>query len=176
MADTKITDGKINALGVDIQISDIIGEKLVNQWVEQLSEEQMTAIFDGINTELFTNSRYTDPEKIVLKKTQIEDSWGRTEDTPFWKICKVKLSEKFADIITAKTEEIINSEEYQKRADQIAEELVEYATNSYKDDMKERLRQRLVNNVTDTYPSYLGNDLLGIIHDEVHRIINSVRY
>lgn len=46
--------------------------------------------------------------------------------------------------IIAKVEEIIASPEYLKRADKIAEELVDYATNGYKDDMKAKLKARLL--------------------------------
>ena len=67
-----------------------------------------------------------------------------------------------------KVDEIISSEDYQKKADEIANELVEYATNGYKDDMKRQIRERLVGNVIGD-PFYNGRSLQDIIDERIQK-------
>ena len=38
-SEVKLENGTLNALGIDIKISDILGEKIVNQWMAQISDD-----------------------------------------------------------------------------------------------------------------------------------------
>ena len=71
-----------------------------------------------------------------------------------------------------KVDEIISSEDYQKKADEIANELVEYATNGYKEDMKRQIRERLVGNVIGD-PFYNGQSLQEIIDERIQKFSRS---
>ena len=58
---------------------------------------------------------------------------------------------------------------YQKKIDEIANELVDYSINGYKDDMKARIRERLIGNVMDESPKYCGQSLLALINEEIDK-------
>ena len=64
-----------------------------------------------------------------------------------------------------KVEEIVASTDYQERIDKIANDLVEYSITGYANDMKERIRERLVGNTINSTPYYDGRDLRSIIHE-----------
>lgn len=163
-------NGKLNALGVDIKISDIIGEKLINQWMAQLSEEDMQSIFQQINAEIFS---YNEPKKI---KMHTGTGWN-SSDTFIWESTKKAIAKQLGDDINAKIEAIISSEEFQKKSEEIAQELVDYATEGYKQDLKDRIRQRLVANVIVDEPSYGVYSLRDIIHQEINSFAsNGQRY
>lgn len=162
--------GTLNALGVDIKISDIIGERIVDQWMAQLTPEDMNLIFKAVENEIFEHDS-SDNKYFKTTKTTGEGWSKKVVETPIWKALQQIFAERFNKIIIEKAEEILSTEKFQQRADQIAEELVEYATNGYKEDLKNRIRERLVNNVVDTYPVYGGLDLRGIIQDEISNYI-----
>ena len=168
-----IEDGKLSALGVEVKISDIIGEKLINQWMSQCSPEDMKLIFDAINEEIYDYS-YNKDSKKFKKLVERKDgySWsGRTEESYLWKIMQTHIHDKINELILQKAQEIIDSKEYQDKAESIAQELVDYATEGYKVDLKERIRERLINNTINTMPSYNYLDLKGIIQQEVHNML-----
>ena len=169
----EIKDGKLNAFGMDINISDVIGEKIVDQWLARLTPEDINLILNAVEKEVFSHN-YND-EKYFVTYKEIKNSWGdrKDEETPIWKSIKEQFAKKFNKIIMEKADEILNSEEFQKRADQIAEELVNYATEGYKNDLKARIKERLVDNTIGAQPIYGGIDLRYIINDEIQRYIHS---
>lgn len=174
----KIEDGKLNAFGLDISIADIVGGKIVDKWFSQLTDDDMKLIFKAVEDEIFDH-RYDD-EKFFKKEHQVNSNsvWhsSKYEDTPIWKITKQKFSEKYIDVVLSKVDEILNSEAYQKRATEIAEEIVKYATEGYKKDMMDRVRERLVNNTIDPYPNYCNIDIRSIIHNEMKSMLTNNRY
>lgn len=167
----EIKDGKLNAFGMDINISDVIGEKIVDQWLARLTPEDINLVLDAIEKEAFSHNY--DEEKYFVTHKMVSDRWSSTknEETPIWKSIKEQFAEKFNKIIMEKANEILNSEEFQKKADQIAEELVEYTTEGYKNDLKERIKERLVTNTLSDQPFYGGIDLRYIINEEIQKQI-----
>lgn len=167
-----LENGTLNALGVDIKISDIIGEKMVNQWMAQISEEDMQLIFDCIEREIFSHN-YND-EKYFVTQMQSKDRWGNNTnvDTPIWAYTQQLFAKKFNEKILARVDDILNSPEFEKRADDIATQIVDYATEGYKEDMVARIRERMILNVTGPMPYYDGEDLRSIIHHEISNIIH----
>lgn len=176
MSEVKIEDGVLSTLGVDIKISDIIGEKLVNQWIARLSEDDMNVIFKAIDDEVFENQLYSD--RLTFKtRVLVDDRWStKYEDSPIWKIAKQKITASISEDIAKRVDAIIASEEYQKRASDIANEIVEYATEGYKDDLKKRIYERLVLNTTESMPQYCGQDLRSIIRDEIQNALGNGGY
>ena len=170
--ETMITNGKLNALGMDISISDIIGEKIVDQWLATITEEDMNLILKAIESEVFSHD-YKE-EKYFIKETKKTDNYGYTKtfETPIWKYATEFLTKKLNEKIVEKVEEIINSEEYQNKANEIAQELVDYATEGYKKDLKDRIKNRLVDNTLEKYPTYGGVDLRNIIREEIYNAAN----
>ena len=59
-----------------------------------------------------------------------------------------------------------------KTLEEIANELIEYSINGYKEDMKNRIRERLVGNIMDSTPHYCGVSLQTLIDDAITRRLN----
>ena len=160
-------DGKIDLMGINIDISTILGDKLVDQFLAQLTPEDMEKLMISIRSDIFDgygNVKVSLPNQYV---------GGRNNNKTLVEIVREKFTEKFKDIILEKVEETINSEEYKQKAKEIANELVEYATEGYKKDMKKRIEERLVGNVLDDQPMYNNSSLLAIINDVIN---NRLRY
>lgn len=68
------------------------------------------------------------------------------------------------------------SSDYQNKIDEIANELVDYSIDGYKEDMKERIRERLIGNIMDESAHYCGVSLLSIINGEIDKRIASRNY
>lgn len=166
---------KLGAFGLDINISEVIGESIVKQWMSKLSEEDMKSIFKAIDDEVFNTDTVLSTDAKVkrkFKKTQPQNDWAyggcsRDADTPIWRMAKEKLMEKLGDDILDRVNKIIDSEAYIKRADQIATEIVDYATEGYKQDLMSRIRERLVDGVLSNEPIYHNISLREIIRDEI---------
>ena len=82
---------------------------------------------------------------------------------------KSQFNSRIKEELSNKIEEIIASTDYQKKIDEIANELVDYSINGYKDDMKARIRERLIGNVMDESPKYCGQPLLALINEEIDK-------
>ncbi len=169
-----ISDGNLKAWGMNVSISEIVGERIVDTWMSQISPEDMQLIYKAIEDELFSHD-YQDHK--FFKKTKTEESrWSSKEvDTPIWKMTQDVFATKYKDVIISKAEEIIASEEYQQKAQQVAQDIVDYAIEGYKIDLKNRIRERLVNNVVDAEPMYNVLPLRDIVRQEVEAAIQHIR-
>ena len=102
---------------------------------------------------------------MILNYTK-KDNYYNTPQTPptLATYAENLLVEKMKDKIKAKVDEITSSEEFLSKADQIAQEIVDYATEGYKKDMKARVYERLVANTVDAGMYYGGIDLRSLIN------------
>lgn len=164
----KIVDGKLNALGMDISITDLIGSKIIDKYIEQLPEEDLQLIFDAIDKEIFGINTVTDKKYFITTK-ETDDRWNNyREDSLIWKVAKNTIQERYGKVIQEKVDEILNSDEYKERAEKIAEELVDYASEAYKNDLKESIYRQMVQNVTDPMVSVYNNKpLRDLIQTEI---------
>ena len=163
----EIKNGKLDVMGINIDISQVLGQKIVDQYIAQLKEEDIQTLMKYISADLFyENWDHT----LKIKETE-KNSWGgyKTNDRTIGEIIKNKFNERIKEELSKKVEEIIASTDYQKKIEEIANELVDYSINGYKEDMKARVRERLVGNVMDGAPCYGGYSL----PDIVNRIIDS---
>lgn len=164
MDNLELKDNKeLNVMGVNINIAEILGDKIAKEWIGSLSEEHMKAIFNYLTEEYFTVDKYTD-EVHIKRKT---DKWNPNG----YLIDQVKtyFASATKEILLDGVNAIINSSSYKDRINEIANELVEYAIEGYKEDLKKELRTRLVDNVLSPEPSY-GNVSL---YSMVNSIIDS---
>lgn len=167
----QIKDGKLDVMGINIDISQVLGEKIIGQYIAQLKEEDIETIMKYISSDLFSEtSVYNYETNEVVKKLTIKqrekDGWGNYKNTeiPIGDLIKNKFNERIKEELCKKVEEIIASADYQQKIEEIANELVDYSINGYKEDMKCRIRERLVGNILDTSPHYCGESLIGIIN------------
>lgn len=163
----KVENGKVEVMGINIDISQVLGQKIVDQYIAQLRDEDIETLMKYIGEDLFTQ---TYDNKLVIKRRE-KDSWGsyKTKEVPIGELIKNQFNERIKEELSKKVEEIIASTDYQKKIDEIANELVDYSINGYKEDMKNRIRERLVGNVLSESAQYGGVPLLAIINQEIDK-------
>ena len=157
------TDLSFEIGGVNVPIGQILGEKLVASLMERITEEEFEVLYKYMHDQ--TWKKDYSGEKVILNYTK-KDNYYNTPSTPptLATYAESILSEKMKEKIKAKVEEITSSEEFLSKADQIAQEIVDYATEGYKKDMKARVYERLVSNTVDSGMCYNGVDLRSIIY------------
>ncbi len=169
--ENKLENGKINMMGVNIDISTILGGKIVDQYLAQLSDEDMQKIINYISADLFEQgSCYnTSVSKMVQElkvKEPKKDYYGHIKDNevPIGYIIRNYFNERVKEELKKKVEEIINTTDYQEKINTIANQLVDYSINGYAEDMKNRIRERLVGNSLSPLPDYGDTNLIQIIN------------
>ena len=172
-------NGKMDVIGINIDISQVLCQKIIDQYMAQLSEDNMRELMNYISSDLFTTTSFYDWDKNeqvtkMVVKQRIKDQWGnyKDKDIPIGELIKRQFNERIKEELNKKVEEIVASTDYQKKIDDIANELVDYSVNGYKEDMKNRIRERLVGNVMDCQPYYGGVSLQCIINQEIDRRMN----
>lgn len=175
----QINNGKMEVMGINIDISQVLGQKIVDQYIAQLTEENMKTIMDYISADLFSeisvyNYDLNERVKKLVIKERAKDNWGNYKDKeiPIGELIKKHFNNRINEELKAKVEEIIATDDYKQKIEDIANELVDYSINGYKEDMKNRIRQRLVNNVLDEQPYYYGMSLREIINNEINNRLN----
>lgn len=156
-------------MGINIDISQVLGQKIVDQYIAQLRDEDVEMLMKYISEDLFTQ---TYNNELVIKRRE-KDRWGdyKIKEMPIGELIKNQFNERIKEELSKKVEEIIASTNYQKKIDEIANELVDYSINGYKEDMKYRIRERLVGNVLSESAQYCGVPLLSIINQEIDKRI-----
>lgn len=170
-----IKNGEMNVMGINIDISQVLGDKIIDQYLTQLKEEDMETIMSYITSDLFTKEYYYNDNSVKLKvKERVKDQWGnyKNKEIPIGELIKNHFNDRIKEELKKKVEEIIASTDYQERIESIANELVEYSINGYKEDMKDRIRERLVGNVLDAEPRYYGASLYEIINKIIDERFN----
>lgn len=167
---TKVTNPntmEFEFAGVNVSIGKILGDKLVEEMMTRISPEEIELLFKYMHDETWSKDYKDEP---ILKYTA-PNGWSSPEPPKLATYARVLLADRLKEAIQIKVEEIVKSEEFIKKADDIAEELVEYATNGYKEDMKQRLKNRLVGNVINSEPTYCGESLSYIVSKIVSEMI-----
>ncbi|MBR6289210.1 MAG: hypothetical protein IKR19_07745 [Acholeplasmatales bacterium] len=185
--DIDVNNGNLNMLGMQIKISDIIGEKIVDQFMASITPEQMDAITKVLFDEIFENitkseydhesQQYKNHISTVFKTTTYRKNYyGRTEEeeTTLYKAARDTLISKYSKVISQKIEEYINSNEYKAKAESIAKDIMDYATEGYKKDIIEGIRKRLVLPVV--YPQYDQFSTENIVQAAIHEVTNRRDY
>lgn len=175
-------NGKMEVMGINIDISQVLGQKIVDQYIAQLTEEDMTTVMDFISQDFFVkkeqqvfnyDTKQYDTKMIAYVKEREKDNWGsyKNNQLTIGELIKKQFNDRIKEELTKKVEEIIATSDYQEKIEEIANELVDYSVNGYKEDMKNRIRERLVGNVLDEQPYYGGISLHAIINQVIdHRM------
>lgn len=162
-----IRDGKVEVMGINIDISQVLGQKIVDQYMAQLRDEDIETLMKYISEDLFTK---TWDEKLVIKRRG-KNQWGnyREKEIPIGELIKNQFNSRIKEELSKKVEDIIASVDCRKKIDEIANDLVEYSINGYKEDMKERIRERLIGNVMNESAQYCGIPLIALINQEIDK-------
>ena len=175
-------NGKIDVMGINIDISQVLGQKIVDQYMAQLTEEDIQTVLDFISQDFFVKKKQQvfnydtqqyDTKMVAYVKEREKDNWGsyKTRDLTIGELIKNQFNNRIREELTKKVEEIVATSDYQEKIEQIANELVDYSINGYKEDMKNRIRERLIGNVMNATPYYDGVDLRCLIQEEVNRML-----
>lgn len=164
----KIENGKVEVMGINVDISQILGEKIIDQYIAKLSDSDIETLMDYISKDLFTKDIFN--QKTIIKCRE-KDQWGQYRDNeiPIGELMKNKFNERIKEELSKKVDEIISSTDYQMKIDEIANELVEYSITGYKEDLKKRVKERLVDNVIDPSVHYNYVPLQVIINEEINK-------
>lgn len=175
-------NGKMDVMGINIDISQVLGQKIVDQYMAQLTEEDMNTIMDFISKDFFVKksqsvfnydtSQY-DIKMVAYVKEREKNQWGsyKTNEMTIGELIKKQFNDRIREELTKKIEEIVATSDYQEKIEQIANELVDYSISGYREDMKNRIRERLIGNVMDAAPYYDGVNLRYLIQEEVNRML-----
>lgn len=168
----KIENGKLNVAGINIDISKILGDKIIDEYIATLPEDDMQTIIKYISSDLFEErNKYNGDCKVVgtmnVIKERTKDYYGHynEKEIPLGELIKNHFNERVKEELVKKIDEIIATTDYKNKIEEIANELIEYATNGYKEDMKNRIRERLCGNVMDVLPQYAGVNITTIVND-----------
>lgn len=78
----KIENGKMDIMGINIDISQVLGQKIIDQYIAQLSDDNIKEIMKYISSDLFSEQSVYNREtndyvdKLVVKKRE-KKSVGR---------------------------------------------------------------------------------------------------
>lgn len=174
-----IKDGEMNLAGMQIKISDIIGDKLVDQFIASISQEQMEEVTHELFKEVFeeverrefdtSEQKYKSIKSFGFKKKEDSgDRWGsRTKDTAVYERAKETIRVTYTNMIEQKIMDYMKSEEFEKKAEKIAKEISDYALEGYKIDVQASVRRRLVDPVE--YPNYPDHNIRNIVREELYK-------
>ena len=172
MVGVKENEGTMNFQGMEIKLSDIIGDRLVTQYMAQLKDEDLQIVFNKINSMIFKTYKEGDKEYKELKEQYKADTgWGHSEykETPLWKYIQQQYEKTFIEKIKEEINRRFQEEDFIKKVNEAADQIVEYAVEGYKQDMIARIRERLVGNVLNPGITYGSESLIGIINGEIDK-------
>jgi hypothetical protein len=170
-------NGYANLLGMNVKISDIIGDKIVDQFMATIAPDQMAEISKVLFHEVFEEVERIEYEgetvkrvKSVKFKDKDYDRWGHISETTIYTVAKATLREKYSQIIEKKVAEYINSDEYKEKAAKIAKAIIDYALEDYKNDVIKELHRKLVTGVVT--PKNADEVLSQTILEEAQSVVN----
>lgn len=178
---TENPDKTINMMGMQVDLSSKFGEELAKILSCQLTEEEMECLITYLKSEFFDNRyNYTTQQdeiaiKHVLRKQYSYEDGKYEPQSPIVMEAKKRFDAKIKDELNKKIDEIISSTDYQERIDIIANEIVDYSVEGYKEDMKRAIRYRM--GITPTDPDLLsigGINLRELIRGEITNFISSL--
>lgn len=176
--------GKSQVLGLDIQFSKMLGDVVVENYLKQLTEDDMKLITDYMTQDLFDYKKVTDwntceerLEKIVKQDWETRDrsdwtSYSTEKHESVGTQVKKIFNARFKEEIKKKIDEIIQSDEYSEKIEGIAHEIIDYCIEGYKEDLKNSIREKLIGNVMHNVPYYGGVSLTQIVDEQLRTYLH----
>lgn len=159
--------------GVNLDISTVLSGEIVKRFMAQITPEQMQNILDDISKDAFKKN-YDGTLEIKMK----EERYGFHRDT-LGSIVKEKFNEQVKEDLMKECLKIVETKDYKDKIHAWAEEMVDYCTEGYKDDLKKGLYHKLVGGVVDMDNMDMqrmnGHDLHYIIQQEINRFLSNAR-
>lgn len=178
---TKNEYGQANMMGIELQFSKILGDVVVENYLKTISDEDMALITEYMTKDLFSmvhDFESEDPKamKKVVKSDWSEPNsggWGSRDVKSVGSEIKEMFNSRVKDELKEKMTEIIKSKEYSEKIDMIANEVVDYCINGYKEDLKNSIREKLIGNIMSNDDCYYGGTKLNdAIRNAVDNYLN----
>jgi hypothetical protein len=177
--------GSGQVLGLEVQFSKMLGDTIVEQYLKQITEDDMNLIIEYMTKDLFdykTKHDYSTGEDIVTKI--VKEDWEKTKNSGYgWRDTETVISigsqvkemfnNRFKDLMKEKIEEILKSDEYQKKVDEVAHDVIDYCVEGYKVDLMNSIREKLIGNVMHNEPYYGGVGLKTLINQAIDNRMHS---
>ena len=173
---------KGNVLGLEVQFSKMLGDVIVENYLKQLTEDDMKMLIDYISQDLFEEYEdwSKDKKDSDFIKKRIKDNWTEStgygysrSETVYSVGGKIRemFNKRISEELQKKIEDIIATKDYQDKIEAMAQEIVEYSVEGYKEDLKESIREKMIGNVMSNRQTYGNQDLLTVIHEVVREYI-----
>jgi len=172
--------GKAKLMGLDIDFSKVLGDVVVENFMKSISEEEMQKIVDYMVQDLFEEVRDWNTEgkdgkplytKRVKESWNTDNGWNRQQHESVGDHIKKMFNERVSKELQKKIDEIITSTDYQEKIEKMAQDIVDYSVEGYKEDLKDSIRQKMIGNVMHNEQYYGGQELINIIHQVVQQYI-----
>ena len=178
VGDNKSLD--VDGLKVDMSVA--IGDFFVKKLMAEMTEPDFKKLYDAILSDVFTCSDYeldhckTEKERkeyiekfgmLGKVKEDRTDRWGNVEEYSLAGYARKRFDEKFKDDIIKRINEIMNTEDYQSRVDKVAHEILDYATEGWKNDAINRIRCAMIDDRLNG--GFYGVSLRSIIQEEISK-------
>ena len=172
--------GKSQVLGLEVQFSKMLGDVVVENYLKQLTEDDMKLITDYMTQDIFDykKKRNYSTDEVELEKIVKGDwetcegsSWNKTKHKSVGTQVKEMFNARFKEEMQKKIDEIIQSDEYAEKIDGMAHEIIDYCIEGYKEDLKNSIREKMIGNIMHDTPYYGGVSLHDIVHQEVSNYI-----
>ena len=93
-----IKDGKMDVMGINIDISQVLGQKIIDQYIAQMSDEDIQTILSYISSDLFNETsiyNYDTGETVkkLIIKQRTKDQWGyyKEKEIPIGNLLRISL-------------------------------------------------------------------------------------
>lgn len=176
---------KGNVLGLEVQFSKMLGDVIVENYLKQITEEDMKMLIDYISQDLFEEYESCvckdDGSHEEVMKKRIKDNWKESigygfssrSETVYSVGGKIRelFNKRVSEELQKKIEEIVATKDYQDKIEAMAQEIVEYSVAGYKEDLKKSIREKMIGNVMSNRQTYGNQDLISVIHEVVREYI-----
>lgn len=169
--------------GLKVDMSVAIGDFFVKKLMSEMTEPDFKKLYDAILKDIFDCSDYkleeckTEEEKreYIKKfgvlgdvKEDIKDYWGKVKEYSLVGYARKRFDENFKNDIVKRINEIMDTEDYQSRVDKVAHEILDYATEGWKNEAIDRIRCAMIDDRLSK-ESFYGVSLRSIIQEEISK-------
>ena len=160
--------------GVNLDISTVLSGEIVKRFMAQITPEQMQNILNDISKDAFIK-KYDGTLEIRMNDSKA-NSYGFYSNTKtLGEIVKASFDRKLKEELMEECLKVIDTKEYKDKIHAWAEEMVDYCTEGYKNDIKKGLYYKLVGSVVDSsnlaMQHFNAADLKSIIQEEIRGVL-----
>lgn len=163
--------------GVNLDISTVLSGEIVKRFMAQITPEQMQNILDDISKDAFIK-KYDGTLEIRMKDSA-RNGYGFSNTKTLGEIVKDSFDRKLKEELMEECLKVIDTKEYKDKIHAWAEEMVDYCTEGYKNDIKKGLYNKLVGSILDpsnlSMQNFNATDLRAIIQEEIRSVIEGIR-